>query len=369
MSRNIFVLMLFLNTTLLYAHKPIFTSQTGADPNTAVRIEQPSISQVIYRSLSEDTPQLWLAFDATKDFELYVQIGIPVIERLKYFKPAFAVLGPDLPNLSLPFSMPNDIGGRTFTTVDTEPRFFHEHFTQTDSWILRSETITLPSEGRYYVVVYSPCEVEGKFWLSVGKEEKFTQADWQSMEEWGKKIRKFHETDRQKSNPVTIDDFSDPNHLSNMGTTWRLITDRVMGGISDAKHSFGNDDCFNYIQMVGNVSLENNGGFIQMALSLSNESKPFDATSYSGVRFWIKGNDEEYYIHLKNNMTRSHRQYYSARFVAPNSWKQIEIPFENFKPNALEDKLTVDSLTRMAVVGAKRAYQADIHIGPMELYQ
>jgi len=368
MNRNVLVLGLLLNTTLLYAHKPIFTSQEGTDSNTAVTIEHPNISQVIYRELSDDTPQLWLAFEAVKDFELFVQIGIPVIEQLKYFRPAFAVLGPDLPSISLPFSKPKILGGKAFTTVNIEPRFFHEHFTQTDSWILRSENITVPSEGQYYVVVYSPCEIKGKFWISVGKQEKFTQDDWQNMEEWGKKIRKFHEVDQETPDTATIDDFFDPNHLSNIGTTWILITDRVMGGVSDAKHSFGNDDCFNYIRMVGNVSLENNGGFVQVALPLSEESKPFDATGYSGIRFWVKGNSQEYYIHLKNNTTRLPWQYYSASFIASKNWRQVKIPFEKFEPQALDEKLTLDSLTRIAIVGAEKAYEADVNIGPIEFY-
>jgi len=107
---------------------------------------------------------------------------------------------------------------------------------------------------------------------------------------------------------------------------------------------------------------------VQVALPLSNESKPFDATAYSGVRFWVKGNSEEYYIHLKNNTTRLPWQYYSASFIAPDNWKQVEIPFEKFDPQALDDKLTVDSLTRIAIVGAKKAYKAVVNIGPIEFY-
>ena len=365
---NVFMILILLLNSLSHAHKPIFTSQKGTDPNTAVIIKQPNISQVIYRELSDDSPQLWLTFDVTKDFQLFVQIGIPVIERLKYFRPAFAVLGPDLPSISLPFSKPNDVGGKAFTIVDTEPRFFHEHFTQTDSWILRSENITLPSEGQYYVVVYSPCKIKGKFWLSVGKQEQFTQDDWQNMGDWGKQIRKFHEVDQERANAITIDDFSDPNHLSKLGTNWRLITDRVMGGVSDGERLFGSDECFNYINMKGNVSLENNGGFVQVSLPLTDGATKLDATDYSGIRLWIKGNSEEYYIHLKNNKTRLPWQYYSADFTASENWKQVEIPFERFKPQALNDKLAVDSLTRIAIVGAKKAYEIDLNIGPIELY-
>jgi hypothetical protein len=64
-----------------------------------------------------------------------------------------------------------------------------------------------------------------------------------------------------------------------------------------------------------------------------------------------------------------HRQYYSADFIASENWKQIEIPFEKFKPQILDAKLDVKSLSRIAIVGAKKAYEVDVYIGPIEFYQ
>jgi len=75
-----------------------------------------------------------------------------------------------------------------------EPRLFHEHFTNTDSWILWSETITLPKAGRYYLVAYSPQSQVGKLWLSVGKKESFSPNDLKEFPTWAKRIQAFHET-------------------------------------------------------------------------------------------------------------------------------------------------------------------------------
>ena len=126
------------------AHRPIFTDEKGDSPETAVKITEPEVSQVIYRSLTDKAPQLWLQVDVESEFELFVQIGIPVIDRLNKFRPSFVVLGPGLSEISTPFSIPENIGGKNYSTENVEkPRFFHEHFTKTDSWILRSETIKL----------------------------------------------------------------------------------------------------------------------------------------------------------------------------------------------------------------------------------
>jgi len=176
------------------AHRPIFSDNAATDANTAVRIAQPAISQVIYREITDEAKQVWLAFDAKKGFKLFMQIGVPVLDRLKEFRPAMLVVGPGLSGKNLPFTLPEGAGAKNFPTDDVqEPRFFKEHFTGTDSWILRSETVILPESGRYYVVAYVPSGQKGKLWLSIGKKESFGLAEWAKFGEWKKKIRKFHE--------------------------------------------------------------------------------------------------------------------------------------------------------------------------------
>ena len=135
------------------AHRPIFSDKAATDPNTAILISQPAISQVIYREITEESKQVWLTFDVNEGFELFIQIGVPVLDRLKEFRPAILVVGPCLPEDDLPFRLPEGTGAKVFPT-DTieEPRFFHEHFTGTDSWILRSDTVEITKSGRYYVV-------------------------------------------------------------------------------------------------------------------------------------------------------------------------------------------------------------------------
>jgi len=85
-NRKVFIVLVSSLCSFSYAHKPIFTDQKGISPETAVKINKPIVSQVIYRELTDDTQQLWLAVDAKKGFELFVQIGIPVIERQNYLK-------------------------------------------------------------------------------------------------------------------------------------------------------------------------------------------------------------------------------------------------------------------------------------------
>jgi len=178
----------------LWAHHPIFTEDKATSEDTAIKVKEPQNSQVVYREITKDAPQVWLSFEAPKEFKLFVQIGVPVIDRLKDFRPAMVVVGPGLPEKEPPFKLPKDTGATVLTTKEvTKPRFFHEHFTQTDSWILRSETVTLPKAGRYNLVGFSPEGQVGKLWLSVGKKESFSLEDFNEFPKWTEKIQKFHE--------------------------------------------------------------------------------------------------------------------------------------------------------------------------------
>jgi hypothetical protein len=160
------------------------------------------VSQVIYREITDKTPQVWLVLDAKTGFELFVQIGIPVLDRLKNFRPAVLVIGPGLPEKPAPIPVAKENGAKNFPTDNVKkPRFFHEHFTGTDSWILRSETVKLPRTGRYYVVAYVPSGQKGKLWLSVGRKEVFGPSDLAQFGEWKKRIREFHEVGEQRDDP------------------------------------------------------------------------------------------------------------------------------------------------------------------------
>ena len=195
-------------TQQVHAHRPVFTDDAATSPDTAVSLSEPDVSQVVYREITADSPQVWLGFDVPEDFELYVQIGVPVLDRLKDFRPAMAVVGPGLLKEDLPFAIPGSTGAKVLTTDDVEqPRLFHEHFTDTKSWILRSETVPLSQAGRYYLVAFVPerestndshektKQQTGKLWLSIGRKESFTLKDWQKFPTWRELIREFHEAD------------------------------------------------------------------------------------------------------------------------------------------------------------------------------
>ena len=100
------ILLIFALTKPILAHKPIWSDKPATDANTAIPLIDPNISQVVYRSLPAGPNQIWTTQTANADFNLYVQIGVPVIDRLKNFRPYLAVIGLGLPESNLPFEIP-----------------------------------------------------------------------------------------------------------------------------------------------------------------------------------------------------------------------------------------------------------------------
>jgi hypothetical protein len=142
-----------------------------------------------------------------------------------------------------------------------------------------------------------------------------------------------------------------------------------MGGVSDATYQFKTIDGRRCLQLKGQVSLENQGGFVQVALSLEKSGRPFDASPYTGLRLNVRGNGETYYIHLRTPQASRPWFYYQASFVAPDQWKEVEIPFSQFVPDNFRTDLDTARLTRVAIVAAKKAFAADVAVSRIELYR
>ena len=78
--------------------------------------------------------------------------------------------------------------------------------------------------------------------------------------------------------PALIDDLTRPDGFAATGTRWELVTDGVMGGLSSGTLRPEMWAARPALRMQGEVSLANNGGFVQMALDLSPGGGAVDAS-------------------------------------------------------------------------------------------
>jgi hypothetical protein len=194
----LFAAALFLISSDAMAHRPIgIGGEIGLNADQALVVDDIAVSQVAYRKISADMPQLWMAFEAKAGERLDAQLGIPAIDGLENYRPSMAVVGPGLPNNTLPFDIPRGFGAIVFDGNAEEAELFYEPFSDTNSWILGNLELNLPASGQYFVVAYHPDGVDGKLWIALGTLEKFGASDVGKMPEWLKAVRVFHEIEGQ----------------------------------------------------------------------------------------------------------------------------------------------------------------------------
>jgi hypothetical protein len=166
---------------------------------------------------------------------------------------------------------------------------------------------------------------------------------------------------------LILDDRSHADLSAATGTSWRGFSDRVMGGISQATVQATVIEGRRCVRLTGHVRLENNGGFIQMALDLCPDGV-LDASAYTGLWLLVRGNRERYNVHLRTPDTRRPWQSYRADFVTDQIWRRIELPFTGFQPHRLRIPLNTTRLRRLGLVAIGRDFHADLALAELGLY-
>lgn len=197
MSRSgCFILVIVLATMAqgAWAHRYIHNDGSHLDADTALDVGDIEISTVVYHTAPAGKTELWLRFDAEAGQRASIQIGVPYIDRYRDYRPAFALLGPGLEEVALPFQTPEGYGAFLFTTDGiASPDVFNEEFTGTISWTFEMQHIILPETGRYYIVGFVPSNEAGKYWIAPGTREYFSLADILILPYVIYKVRTFHE--------------------------------------------------------------------------------------------------------------------------------------------------------------------------------
>jgi hypothetical protein len=174
---------------------------------------------------------------------------------------------------------------------------------------------------------------------------------------------------RAESGTMLIDDFSRQDFVSKLGTQWRAVSDRVMGGVSQASIAYARANGKDCLHLTGDVRLDNNGGFIQAALDLAPPAQTLDASGYNGICLVVRGNSQQYSLHLRTPDAVRPWQSYRAHFSAGPEWETIDLAFDTFVPYRLESAMDITNLVRMGLVAIGRAFSADLSIARVSLYR
>jgi len=175
-----------------------------------------------------------------------------------------------------------------------------------------------------------------------------------------------------------IDDMSDPFPFTSSGSQWQGITDRVMGGTSNGSLSRETIEGKLANVLRGHVSLENNGGFIQMATDLSldpSEDVFVNADQFDGVELevYCEGTEvaEKFNVHLRNPACdRQNSSYRSTFEIRPGQWATVRLPWDAFKGYGpgCESTDFVPVLRRLGVVSIGEAKEVVLAVAKVGFY-
>ena len=185
------------SSSAVLAHQPIISDGTAVTAEEAIFLDDIQISRVVYHEVTDEAPQVWLTFEVAEPQVLDLSLGVPKIDGLENFRPAYAIFGPGLPAFSGPIDAPQGLGGLFFSTDEvTEPEVFDEPFSCSSSWILDERQVDLPAAGRYYIVAFAPQADLGKLWIALGIEEVFPLGEIFALMRTTREVRAFHEGPR-----------------------------------------------------------------------------------------------------------------------------------------------------------------------------
>ena len=141
---------------------------------------------------------------------------------------------------------------------------------------------------------------------------------------------------------------------------WRYIADDVMGGVSTGyvEYQIIEEDIIAVLK--GNVSTENNGGFIQIRRDL----KDINLENANSIKLVAKGNSQKYYIFLRTTGTILPWQYYASEFTVNEIFNEFVLPIKDFEKSGflLAKKINPKKITSIGIVAFGRDHLAELYV-------
>ncbi|SET08252.1 hypothetical protein [Anaerobranca gottschalkii] len=198
-STVILLWLLFISQIAL-AHQGIFIDKTINNLEESYKIKDIEKSSAIYAKLTEENNIHFYSFQGKKGQNFYSQIMLPNIEGDRELLLVQILFGP-FEDTRILDDYTEVLGGQYRGYVippgNNRTKFF-EPFTQT-SYIKKQQfSLELPTDGTYYIAIFSPVEQKGRYVLTIGKDEKFGLKDlidypktWFKVNYWFNPLRPF----------------------------------------------------------------------------------------------------------------------------------------------------------------------------------
>lgn len=162
---------------------------------------------------------------------------------------------------------------------------------------------------------------------------------------------------------TTLFSFSEDADMTK--SNWVFFSDQVMGGKSQGEAKVFQNEDEQFIRLLGNVTTENNGGFIQIRTVVSNVGK-----DVKGVSLKVRGNGERYYVFIRTSGTVLPWQYYKADFSSNADWSEVLLEFKDFDRSSswLSKTIRPESIKSLGIVAFGRDHKAQIDLASWHFF-
>jgi hypothetical protein len=143
---------------------------------------------------------------------------------------------------------------------------------------------------------------------------------------------------------------------------WYSYTDNVMGGKSELVAKVNED---NSITLKGDVTTENNGGFVRLATRPDGLSE-----NIKGIRFQAKGNNETYDLHVSlKGIKMPPWSFKSKKFYVSDQWQDFQIEFKDFKNYGYSARrFKPTNFNEVSFAGYGRDFKVNLELRNIEFY-
>lgn len=149
---------------------------------------------------------------------------------------------------------------------------------------------------------------------------------------------------------------------------WEFVADTVMGGVSTGNVTHEIFEGREATVLRGEVSLDNNGGFIQMAFDLCQDGSSVDCSAWDGIQATVWGNSHTYDIRLRTAQLTRPWQSFRTDFETTSEWQTVQIPFASFIAHRVEAVFDPTCLRRVGIVAIGHEISALVAVSSIGFY-
>ena len=121
----------------------------------------------------------------------------------------------------------------------------------------------------------------------------------------------------------------------------------------------GRDGDVDYVRLRGEVSTENNGGFIQ----IRRDMPPLPSEAQM-LTLRVRGNGASYFANLRTTDAKRPWHSYRAVFQTTDEWRDITLPLADFVPagRGFDVPLNTHNIRAIGIIAYGRDYAADVSV-------